>query len=530
MQQLTFVGIHDDGEHLVLEAGPDGERYRVRIDQPLRQAVVRARRALQPRSLSGDGVFGPRDIQTRFRQGATVEEIVAESGWKPERVRRYESPILAERAHVVRAAQAAPVSTPQAPRERPLHHQVVAVREDYGFAEDEAVWNSWQREDGQWNVTVSLEFSERALRRLPEDVERPARFVFNPANQSVSAANAAAQFLLGQEDPQEVTAPVAPAEEHDDAAAASPAPAAGEQSADGQDAESLKGEALGSESVESESPAAGAQDAPEVLGSPEVLGTPEESAAPADDAAESALSEAGAPAEAAPGDDSPAAEPTANEPAANEPATDPAAVASTIAASCTPVRPAAATAGAMRAAAVVRATVADPWATRSARAARNTARISGTPRSPSVSANPSPIPAARRTPPNMPPAPVTRITEATGASEPSNTRSTASRSMPLRTPSTTAATRVVISRATGVEPRNRRVWTHTASGSTQPSVPAMSRPVLPKMRTSGNTRIARTVPVPAGFPGSPPSGVAGPPVRRSGTGSGNRLPQCRPHR
>ena len=217
MQQLTFVGIHDDGEHLVLEDAPDGQRYQVRIDQPLRQAVARARRALQPRGLSGDGAFGPRDIQTRFRQGASVEEIVAESGWKAERVRKYEFPILAERAHMIRAAQAAPVhpsgsaagSRPD--REVTLHHQVVAVREDWGFAEGEATWNSWQREDGQWNVTISLDYSRSALEHLPEDTPFPARFVFNPANQSIAPVNAAAEFLLGEHQKTPSTEQPAPA-------------------------------------------------------------------------------------------------------------------------------------------------------------------------------------------------------------------------------------------------------------------------------------------------------------------------------
>ena len=42
MGELELVGLHDDGEHLVL-SGPDGQRFRLRIDEPLRAAVRRDR-------------------------------------------------------------------------------------------------------------------------------------------------------------------------------------------------------------------------------------------------------------------------------------------------------------------------------------------------------------------------------------------------------------------------------------------------------------------------------------------------------
>ncbi|MDN5617444.1 MAG: DUF3071 domain-containing protein [Kocuria sp.] len=200
MDRLTFVGVQDDGEHLVLES-PDGEhRYRVVIDNSLRNAVVKAKRAQTPRGLSGRGDYGPRDIQTRFRQGASVDEIVAESGWKPERVRRYEWPILAERAHIVTAARNVVVRPldPASRGRKSLNDQVVGVREDWNFAEGDAQWNAWQREDGQWNVTVSVDYSQTALSQIPSGADFPARFVYNPANQTVVAGNAVAEFLMGR--------------------------------------------------------------------------------------------------------------------------------------------------------------------------------------------------------------------------------------------------------------------------------------------------------------------------------------------
>lgn len=256
MQQLRFVGVHDDGQHLILET-PDGEqRFSAPLDSDLRNAVVKARRAHPARGLSGNGVFGPRDIQTRFRQGASVDEIVAESGWKPERVRRYEWPILAERSHIVAEAKAVAVTPLHAERTavstRPsLHELIVAVREDWGFAEGEAQWNSWQREDGQWNVSVSVDYSPAALQQLPDGAEFPARFVYNPANQTVTAANAVAEFLLGREaGAQEGTEQPSPAAPPQDPAS----PEAGESAAAGQDAAPAEDAAPDSDVTDSDIP------------------------------------------------------------------------------------------------------------------------------------------------------------------------------------------------------------------------------------------------------------------------------------
>ena len=77
MLELRLLGVHDDGEHLVLE-NADGTRYALPIDAQLRTSIASARR-VTARTASG-GSFGPRDIQTRLRQGASVEEIAAESG------------------------------------------------------------------------------------------------------------------------------------------------------------------------------------------------------------------------------------------------------------------------------------------------------------------------------------------------------------------------------------------------------------------------------------------------------------------
>ena len=74
------------------------------------------------------------------------------------------------------------------------------------------------------------------------------------------------------------------------------------------------------------------------------------------------------------------------------------------------------------------------------------------PKSAMLSASALPMPEARKTPPNIPPAPVIRITEQTGASAPSTVFSNALPLSPRLRPKTNSATNTEIRRAIGVEP------------------------------------------------------------------------------
>lgn len=204
MDQLHLVGVHDDGEHLIVETA-DSTRFVLRIDQQLRQAVQHARRKPAGRGRAG-GQFGPRDIQARFRAGASVEQIAAESGWEPERVRRYEWPIVTERAHRVREACKVKVTGTSPTSDgyrsvfegepRSLEETVRHRAEATGVAVDSFDWDAWQREDQLW--TVQLRFTVSDPGAAPLDSTGPAEWTYNPANHTVRPANEWAE-VLGQE-------------------------------------------------------------------------------------------------------------------------------------------------------------------------------------------------------------------------------------------------------------------------------------------------------------------------------------------
>jgi len=201
MLELRLIGVHDDGENLVLESA-DGTRFLLPIDANLRTSITKARRIQPARGLGAKGTYGPRDIQTRFRQGASVEEIAEESGWEPERVRRYEWPIVAERAHIIRAAQSVKIgrrdsASGSAQIPVTLSARIEEVSERYGFEEATQDWTTRQQENGQWRVEVDIALKDSVRQNLPSQVMFPARWVYNPANQGLYASNEAAYFLMG---------------------------------------------------------------------------------------------------------------------------------------------------------------------------------------------------------------------------------------------------------------------------------------------------------------------------------------------
>src|SRR5512140_2836843 len=99
MQDLKLVGVHDDGEHLVLSA-PDGQKYLLAVDDPLRAAVRLDRARLGQLQIQTEGRLRPREIQARIRAGQTAEEVAEASGLTIEHIRRFEGPVLAEREFV----------------------------------------------------------------------------------------------------------------------------------------------------------------------------------------------------------------------------------------------------------------------------------------------------------------------------------------------------------------------------------------------------------------------------------------------
>lgn len=153
MAELELVGIHADGEHIVL-SDETGQRHRLPIDDALRAAVRRDRPQLE--QIRSDGLR-PRDIQVLIRGGAGVEEVAAEAGVPADRVRRYAGPALAEREHVAQRAQALSIGRePGSPTLGDLVVDRLAAR-----GADQISWDAHRHGAEPWEVVARFVAGDR---------------------------------------------------------------------------------------------------------------------------------------------------------------------------------------------------------------------------------------------------------------------------------------------------------------------------------------------------------------------------------
>jgi hypothetical protein len=183
MSELTLVGLHEDGEHVVLE-GPDGQRFRLPIDEALRAAVRRDRAQLEQVRAELTGVVSPREIQSRIRAGASADAVAEESGMPVELVRRYEGPVLAEREFVAAKARGSRIGRDTgAPVLGDLVTDRLATR---GVEASPIRWDAYRSGSGPWTVEVLFVVS---------DAERSARWTYEQGTRSVRATDDEARWL-----------------------------------------------------------------------------------------------------------------------------------------------------------------------------------------------------------------------------------------------------------------------------------------------------------------------------------------------
>lgn len=224
MRELSLVGPSEDGSALVLSAA-DGTRFRLPLDERVVAATRRSASVGLPGAQPIADELTPRMIQTLLRAGGTAAEIASAHGADVERVRRFEGPILGERAHVAEQARAVEIRRPHA--DRALEQVVVEKLSSRGVDPDGLRWDAWRRDDGRWTVLVAWPVGGAATGHGVEDV---ACWVYDAAGRTVVADDDEARWLIGDreyrpgEEPQTDTTPIARDEESDSRVLAFPRP------------------------------------------------------------------------------------------------------------------------------------------------------------------------------------------------------------------------------------------------------------------------------------------------------------------
>jgi len=192
MQDLQLIGVHEDGEHLLL-IGAEGERFRMRVDESLKAAIRHDRPRLGQLQVETDGGLRPREVQALIRAGASAEEAADRAGWSVEKVHRYEGPILAEREHVAGLARTARLRARSAPSGGSAPTLSARVSERLvgrGVDATGTSWDAWRAEDGPWTVVLTFAAGGR---------QRQASWSFDLADRTVSAVDDEARWLSEEE-------------------------------------------------------------------------------------------------------------------------------------------------------------------------------------------------------------------------------------------------------------------------------------------------------------------------------------------
>lgn len=195
-----LIGLNDDNTHLIIRTA--GKEYSLEITSRLRQLIRESSRTAittppgGPWPTSSEPALTPREIQSRIRSGQSAEDVAETSDISLEMVRRYEGPVLAERAYVVEEAKKASVSTtPDAPALGEISVDRLAARD---VNADELHWDAHRHHNDPWVVTLEFEAGER---------ERLASWTFDMQSRTVSALDDEARWLTEVEEQRDAPIP-----------------------------------------------------------------------------------------------------------------------------------------------------------------------------------------------------------------------------------------------------------------------------------------------------------------------------------
>ncbi|MDL5204252.1 septation protein SepH [Streptomyces sp. ALI-76-A] len=190
MPELRVVAVSNDGTRLVLKAA-DSTEYTLPIDERLRAAVRGDRPRLGQIEIEVESHLRPRDIQARIRAGATAEEVAQMAGIPVDRVRRFEGPVLAERAFMAERARKTPVRRPGENAGPQLGETVQERLTLRGAEKDTVQWDSWRRDDGTWEVLLVYRVAGEP---------HSASWTYDPPRRLVQAVDEEARSLIGESD------------------------------------------------------------------------------------------------------------------------------------------------------------------------------------------------------------------------------------------------------------------------------------------------------------------------------------------
>jgi hypothetical protein len=157
MRELKVVGLDVDGNRIICETADSGEKFLLRPDDRLRAALSGERAPVTPTQVDVEvpNVLTPKEIQSRIRAGASVEQVATSAGVDAARVERFAHPVLLERSRAAELATAAHPVLADGPAVLTLLETVTTALVARGLDPDATSWDAWRNEDGRWTVQMA---------------------------------------------------------------------------------------------------------------------------------------------------------------------------------------------------------------------------------------------------------------------------------------------------------------------------------------------------------------------------------------
>ena len=156
MRELTLIGLDVDGRHVICEGGDPADKFLVRVDDRLRAAVRGDRSGLIECKKENEvrSMLRPKDIQSRIRAGASVQEVAEASGMDVVKVERFAHPVLLERQRAAELATAAHPVLADGPAVETLLETITAALAARSLSAEATTWDAWRADDGRWTVRM----------------------------------------------------------------------------------------------------------------------------------------------------------------------------------------------------------------------------------------------------------------------------------------------------------------------------------------------------------------------------------------
>jgi hypothetical protein len=192
MRELKVVGLDFNngrsGTRIICETAEGTEKFVLRPDDRLRAALSGDAMPTQA-DAEVPNVLTPKEIQSRIRAGASVEQVAGAAGEDAARVERFAHPVLLERSRAAELATAAHPVLADGPAVLTLLETVTTALVARGLDPDATSWDAWRNEDGRWTVQLTWKAGRS---------ENTAHFRFTPGAHGGTATafdDAAAELI-----------------------------------------------------------------------------------------------------------------------------------------------------------------------------------------------------------------------------------------------------------------------------------------------------------------------------------------------